>query len=455
MYAVTNPATGEIEQEYATATDAEIGAALALAQSGHESLRSSALGSRTEKLARVAELYRERKDELALLITREMGKPISQSRGEIDIVVSIYQFYADKAAELLADEELDVVAGGRALVRKEAVGVLLGIMPWNFPYYQVARFAAPALAIGNSVLLKHSPLNPASALAMEQIFLDAGFAEGSYVNIFASNEQVAELIIPDPRVQGVSLTGSERAGAAVAEVAGRHLKKVVLELGGSDPFIVLDSNDLPSVIKRAGIGRMRNSGQACNSPKRIIVTDDLYDEFVDGLQQVISSIAVGDPTDPDTQFGPMSSQSAVDNLAAQVDHAVAQGATLRLGGQRLDRPGAWFAPTLLTDITPEMDAYTEELFGPVAMVYRVADENKAVELANATPFGLGASVNTDDPDKALRVANQIESGMVYVNENGGTSAELPFGGVKRSGMGRELGKYGLDEFVNKKLIRIA
>ncbi|MFV0457171.1 MAG: NAD-dependent succinate-semialdehyde dehydrogenase [Actinomycetales bacterium] len=454
MYAVTNPATGEVVKDYGVATDGEIAEALERAQQGHERLRATPLAERAAKLRLVADLYDERADALAARITEEMGKPIAQAKGEVQLVASIYRYYADNAATLLADEELDVAAGGRALVRKEPVGVLLAIMPWNFPYYQVARVVGPAMVVGNSVLLKHSPQNPASALEMEQIMVDAGFDAGEYVNVFASNDQVSNQIIPDPRVQGVTLTGSERAGAAVAEAAGRNLKKVVLELGGSDPFIVLDTADLPAVIKRASVGRMRNSGQACNSPKRFIVMDDLYDDFVAGMQESLSAMTMSDPRQPSTQMGPMSSVTAADNLARQVDRAVEQGATLRVGGAREEGRGAWYPPTLLTDITPEMDAYTEELFGPVAMVYRVTSEEEAIELANATPFGLGASINTEDPERALRVADQIDSGMVYINENSGTAAELPFGGVKRSGMGRELGKYGIEEFVNKKLIRI-
>ncbi len=453
LFAVTNPATGQLVREYPTATDEEVQAALSRAEQGFRRLRGTPPGERTDRLASVAESYAQRREELAGLITEEMGKPIRQALGEVDLVTTIYRYYADHAADFLQDEELDVVAGGRALVRSEPIGVLLGIMPWNYPYYQVARFAAPNLAIGNSILLKHSPQNPGSALAMEEIFVRAGFDSGEYVNIFADNDQVAA-IIADRRVQGVSLTGSERAGAAVAEIAGRNLKKVVLELGGSDPFIVLDSSDLATVVRRAAGGRLSNAGQACNSPKRFIVMDGLYDDFVHGLAAAFAAVVPDDPTAEMTAMGPLSSEAAASGLAAQVQSAASQGATVVVGGHRIDRPGAWFEPTVLTDVTASMDVFDQELFGPVAVVYRVGSADEAVELANATSFGLGASVHSDDAEAALAVADRLESGMVYINENSGTAAELPFGGVKRSGIGRELGRFGMEEFVNKKLVRI-
>jgi succinate-semialdehyde dehydrogenase/glutarate-semialdehyde dehydrogenase len=452
LYAVTNPATGETVKEYSTATDVEIQTALERTDSAFRRWNRSPLEERVKLLNRVAELYEERRDELAAIITREMGKPIRQAGFEVDIVVSIYRYYAENGPKFLEDEELDVVAGGKAVVRKEGLGVLLGIMPWNYPYYQVARFAAPNLMNGNTILLKHAPQCPESALAMEQIFKDAGAPEGSYVNIFATNEQVAD-IIADPRIQGVSLTGSERAGAAVAEIAGRNLKKVVLELGGSDPFLLLDTKDLDKSVKTAVFGRMTNGGQACNASKRFVVMEDIYDEFVEKFSSALAAITPGDPTNPKTYLGPLSSQAAADNLAKQVDSAVAEGAVVRTGGGKVSDDSAFFQPTVLTDVTPDMAAFREELFGPVAMVFKASSEDEAIRLANDTPFGLGASIHTNDGEKAQRIAEQIEAGMVYINEPGGTAAELPFGGVKRSGVGRELGRYGMDEFVNKKLVR--
>ena len=452
LYAVTNPATGETVKEYPTATDVEIQTALEGTDSAFRRWNRSPLEERVKLLNRVAELYAERRDELAAIITREMGKPIRQAGFEVDIVVSIYRYYAENGPKFLEDEELDVVAGGKAVVRKEGLGVLLGIMPWNYPYYQVARFAAPNLMNGNTILLKHAPQCPESALAMEQIFKDAGAPEGSYVNVFATNEQVAD-IIADPRVQGVSLTGSERAGAAVAEIAGRNLKKVVLELGGSDPFLLLDTKDLDKSVKTAVFGRMTNGGQACNASKRFVVMEDIYNEFVEKFSSAFAAITPGDPTNPKTYLGPLSSQAAADNLAKQVDSAVAEGAVVRTGGGKVSDDSAFFQPTVLTGVTPDMAAFREELFGPVAMVFKATSEDEAIRLANDTPFGLGASIHTNDDEKAQRIAEQIEAGMVYINEPGGTAAELPFGGVKRSGVGRELGKYGMDEFVNKKLVR--
>ncbi|GAB3262110.1 NAD-dependent succinate-semialdehyde dehydrogenase [Arthrobacter pigmenti] len=454
QYAVTNPATGEVLQTYPTATDDQIQQAIASADSAFEKWRRSPLQERVDLLNRVADIYAERRDELASIITREMGKPAKQAQGEIDIVISIYRYYADNGPSYLQDEELNVVSGGTAVVVKEGLGPLLGIMPWNFPYYQVARFAGPNLMNGNTIILKHAPQCPESALAMEQIFIDAGAPEGAYVNIFASNEQAAD-IIADPRVQGVSLTGSERAGAAVAEVAGRNLKKVVLELGGSDPFLVLDSADTKKAAKLAMIGRFGNTGQACNAAKRIIVDEKVYDEFAEQFTTAVSGISVGDPADDSTFVGPLSSVAARDGLAAQVQDAVDKGATVLAGGEPIERDGAWYQPTILTGVTKEMRAYTEELFGPVAVLYKVSGPEEAVEMANNTAYGLSASVQTADPEQAKEIASRLETGMVFINEPAGTAAELPFGGVKRSGIGRELGKYGMDEFVNKKMVKTA
>ncbi|UPO77032.1 NAD-dependent succinate-semialdehyde dehydrogenase [Arthrobacter sp. Helios] len=452
-YAVTNPATGEVLASYPTATDAEVRDAITRSDAAFAKWSRSAVEERSALLNRVADLYEERRTELAAIITKEMGKPVFQAGIEVDIVVSIYRYYAEHGPAFLADESLAVAAGGTAVVRKEGLGVLLGIMPWNYPYYQVARFAAPNLMNGNTILLKHAPQCPESALAMEQIFADAGAPDGAYVNIFATNEQISD-VIADPRVHGVSLTGSERAGSAVAETAGRHLKKVVLELGGSDPFILLDTEDMKEAVGRAVFGRMVNGGQACNASKRFIVQADIYDEFVEKFTAALEGIVPADPSDEKTFLGPLSSQAAADGLERQVKNAVAAGAVVRTGGSKTAGDSAYFLPTVLTDVTPEMDVFQEELFGPVAMVFKARDAEEAVALANATPFGLGASIHTADEDLALRLAGDIEAGMVFINEAGGTSAELPFGGIKRSGIGRELGKYGMDEFVNRKLIRI-
>jgi succinate-semialdehyde dehydrogenase / glutarate-semialdehyde dehydrogenase len=452
-YAVVNPATGETLKEYPEISDEELGAAIARADGAFRSWPSSAgVADRAALVRRVGELHSERRQQLAEIIVREMGKPIEQALMEADFAGEIYAYYADNAEQLMADEPIELLGGeGTALVRRSAFGVLLGIMPWNFPYYQVARFAGPNLVIGNPILLKHAPQCPESAAAMQQMFDDAGFPEGAYENIYATNEQI-ERVIADPRVHGVSVTGSERAGAAVAEIAGRNLKKVVLELGGSDPFILLGSDDLDAAAEQAAEARLDNAGQSCNAAKRFIVADELYDEFLERFREKLEAAKPGDPTAEDTEMGPLSSETAADRLEDQVKRAVENGAEVLVGGRR---DGNYFEPTILTGIEPGGEASQEEFFGPVAQVYRAASEDEAIALANQTPFGLGSYLMTNDPEQAERVADRIEAGMVYVNLVGADSPELPFGGFKRSGFGRELGKYGADEFVNKKLIRSA
>ncbi|MEJ6553907.1 NAD-dependent succinate-semialdehyde dehydrogenase [Microbacterium esteraromaticum] len=450
-YAVVNPATGETVASYETATDAQIEDAIARAAAAAEVWGATAPADRAAVIRRIAELHRERKDELGAIIVREMGKPIAAAIGEVEFAADIVEYYADNIDVITADQPLQIVGEGSAVVRRAPLGALLGIMPWNFPAYQVARFAAPNLAIGNTIILKHAPQCPESAAAIEAIYRDAGLPDGAYVNVYATNEQAAT-IIADPRVHGVSVTGSERAGAAVAEIAGRNLKKVALELGGSDPFIVLSADDLDSVVQLAVDARLDNNGQSCNGAKRFVIVDDLYEEFTSKFTGALAAVKAEDPTQEDTVLGPLSSLAAAERLQQQVDTAVAQGATVLTGGTR---EGAFFAPTVLADVTPEMDVYREELFGPAAVVYRVADEDAAVELANDTSFGLGSYVFTTDPEQADRVANRIEAGMVYVNIALADSPELPFGGVKRSGTSRELGLLAADEFVNKKLIRTA
>ena len=443
-YAVVDPSTGELVKEYPTATDEQVEQALTAAAKAHrEWSRQSTVADRAALIRKVSELHTERRTELAKIIQREMGKPLDQSEGEVDFSAAIYEYYADNAEKFLADEPIDLVEGeGSALIRRGSIGVLLGIMPWNYPYYQVARFAGPNLVLGNTIVLKHAPQCPESAAALQQIFLDAGYPEGAYVNVYATNDQIAE-VIADPRVQGVSLTGSERAGAAVAEIAGRNLKKVVLELGGSDPFILLSSDDLDAAVEAAIDGRFENTGQACNAAKRIIVAENIYDDFLDKFTKKVLEKADG--------LAPLSSVAAAERLDDQVKKAVADGATLVSEGER---KGAFFPPGVLTGVSPNSASYKEELFGPVATVYKVTSEEQAVEIANDTPFGLGSYVFTTDDAQARRVADQIDAGMVFVNAVGAEGVELPFGGVKRSGFGRELGRFGIDEFVNKKLIRI-
>jgi succinate-semialdehyde dehydrogenase/glutarate-semialdehyde dehydrogenase len=452
-YAVVNPATGETVSRYDSFTDAQVEEALAAAAAAFETWRKLPVAERARMVRRAAELHRERRKELAAIIAREMGKPFAAAVGEADFAADITEYYADQADVITADQPLTILGEGTAVIRRSPLGVLFGIMPWNLPYYQVARFAAPNLVLGNAIVLKHASQCPESAAAIEAIYRDAGLPEGAYVNVYVSAEQAAT-IVADPRIQGVSVTGSERAGAAVAEVAGRNLKKVALELGGSDPFIVLATDDLDAVAAAAAAARLdNNTGQSCNAAKRFIVVDGLYDEFLAKFATAMVASPPGDPMTRGTVLGPLSSVEAATRLQGQVDRAVEQGATLVTGGG--SRDGAYYPPTVLTGVTPEMDAYREEFFGPVGVVYRVADEAAAVTLANDTSFGLGSYVYSNDPEQAARVADRIEAGMVYVNIVGADSPELPFGGVKRSGTARELGLLAADEFVNKKLIRTA
>mgnify|MGYP001101435395 FL=1 len=450
--AVINPATGETLATYPTATDAEVDAAIAAADGAFRTWgRSSAPAERAALLRRVAQLHREHRDELAAIIVREMGKPLAAAQGEVDFAADITEYYADNVDKITGDTPIDILGEGTAVIRRAPLGVLLGIMPWNFPYYQVARFAAPNLAVGNTILLKHAPQCPESAAAIAQMYADAGFPAGAYADVRLTNDQAA-VVIADRRVQGVSVTGSERAGAAVAEIAGRNLKKVALELGGSDPFILLSTDDLDAAVQSAVDARLDNNGQSCNAAKRFIVASDLYDAFVERFAAAMAVAKVGDPFADDTVLGPLSSLAAAERLAEQVDRAVAQGATIVTGGVR---DGAYYPGTVLTGVTSEMDAYREEFFGPVGVVYRAGSEDEAIEIANGTPFGLGSYVFTTDADQAARVADRLDAGMVYVNVVLADSPELPFGGVKRSGTGREMGLLAADEFVNKKLIRVA
>ncbi|TIC84007.1 NAD-dependent succinate-semialdehyde dehydrogenase [Nocardioides sp. GY 10127] len=443
LYAVTDPATGEVVEEYPTATDADVEAAIAAATAaGNTWSRSTTVAERAALVRRVGELHEERKDELGRIIAREMGKSLEDSIGEAEFAGAIYTYYADNAETFLADEPIELLDGeGSAFIRRSRFGTLLGIMPWNFPYYQVARFAGPNLCLGNTIVLKHAPQCPESAAAIQQIFLDAGFPPGAYVNVYATNEQMATAIA-DPRIHGVSLTGSERAGAAVAEIAGRNLKKCVLELGGSDPFILLSTDDLDATVEAAVAARLDNTGQACNAAKRFVVAADLYDAFVEKFTAAVKAGAEG--------ITPLSSVAAADRLQQQVDEAVAQGAHLESAGER---DGAFFPTGVLTGVTTENDVYYQELFGPVAMVFKAETESQALAIANDTPFGLGSYLFTTDPEQAARVADGIEAGMVFVNGVMLDGVELPFGGIKRSGFGRELGRYGIEEFVNKKMIR--
>lgn len=447
-FSVINPATGETLATYPEATDQEIEAALASAQSAYTSwARTTTVAERAALAQRFSELLVERKDELAAIINREMGKPIRQGLGEVDFSAQIAAAFARNAEEWLADEQLDVADGLRSFLRFQGTGVILGIMPWNYPYYQVARFAVPNLILGNTIVLRHASQCPESALALQQLFDDAGFPEGAYVNVFATHKQISTMIADD-RIQGVSLTGSEGVGAIIAEQAGRALKKCVLELGGSDAFLVLDTADIDNAVKHAVIGRMDNTGQSCSGTKRILVHEKHFDEFSQKF-----AAAIGGQSYEAGDYGPLSSASATQGLAAQVQGALDQGAEILVGNSEPD--GNVFTPTVITNITPAMDVYSEELFGPVAQLYKVSSDEEAIEVANSSPYGLSAVVICDDRERAERVGDQLDVGMVFIGAGMLGGPDVPFGGVKKSGYGRELGKVGMLEFANKKLFRFA
>ncbi|MGY1734033.1 NAD-dependent succinate-semialdehyde dehydrogenase [Geodermatophilus sp. SYSU D01045] len=452
-YATVDPFTGETEKEFDFTPTEAIDGIIATAHAAYQEWRQRPVEERAAVVRRAAELMDERRDELAALATKEMGKRSEEAAGELFLCSMILNYYADNGPGFLQPTPIQPLLGkGEAVVETHPVGALLAIEPWNYPYYQVVRVAGPNLVLGNTVILKHAEIVPQCALAIEQLFTDAGAPEGVFTNTFLRIADV-EQVIADPRIAGVTLTGSERAGSAVGALAGKHLKKSVLELGGSDPFIVLDAENVGATVKAATTGRMQNSGQACIAAKRLIVTEDAYEPFVAGLQQAFSTFAPGDPADAGTTLAPLSSEQAAKDLHAQIQDAVDKGATVLAGGGRPDHPGAFVEPTLLTDVTPEMRAYHEELFGPAAVVYRVKDADEAVALANDSVYGLGATVMSSDLDRARAVAERIEAGMVWINQPTGSSPELPFGGIKRSGYGRELSELAVFEFANRRLLR--
>ena len=453
-YQSTNPFTGKVEKTFADISPTQLEEKLQRADDCFKAdWQSRSFAARAVVLKSAAALMRDRAQSLAELITLEMGKLIPQSLGEVALSAAILDYYADHAEQFLAPEKL-TTPKGEAMVESSPIGVLFGVEPWNYPYYQIARFAAPNLMAGNVVMVKHASSVPQCALAFEQLLHEAGAPDGAYTNLFISKEQVAQ-VIEDPRIRAVALTGSEAAGAIVAAQAGKHLKKTTLELGGSDAFIVLEDADLDKAVKHAVSGRMGNAGQACTASKRFIVVDALADRFLEKFQTALDQFTPGDPMDKATTLAPLSSAQALENLLKQVDGAVRHGARLVMGGKRIDGlPGAFMQPTLLTDISANNPAYKEEFFGPVALFFRVADEDAAVALANDSPFGLGGSVFTQDIERGKRVARKIDTGMVFINSGAVSSPELPFGGVKNSGYGRELSGAGIQEFVNKKLIRV-
>ncbi|MGY1609938.1 NAD-dependent succinate-semialdehyde dehydrogenase [Geodermatophilus sp. SYSU D00700] len=452
-YATVNPFTGETEKEFDFTPTEAIDGIIATAHAAYQEWRERPVEERAAVVRRTAELMDERREDLAQLITTEMGKRHDEATGELYLCSMILKYYADNGPSFLEPTPIQPLMGkGEAVIETRPVGVLLAIEPWNYPFYQVVRVAGPNLVLGNTVILKHAEITPQCAVAIEQLFTDAGAPEGVFTNTFLRIADV-EQVIADPRIQGVTLTGSERAGSAVGALAGKHLKKSVLELGGSDPFIVLDAEDMAATVKAATMGRMQNTGQACTASKRLIVTEEHYEPFVEGLRQAFSTFSPGDPADRSTSLAPLSSERAAKDLHAQIQDAIDKGATVVAGGGRPDHAGAFVEATILTDVTPEMRAYREELFGPAAVVYKVKDADEAVALANDTDFGLGATVMSSDVDRARAVADRLEAGMVWINQPTGSSPELPFGGIKRSGYGRELSELAMFEFANRRLVR--
>lgn len=447
-----NPATNETLREFESLQEDEVMQAVGLAHRAYQQWRKTTFANRKTCLLRFAQLLRADPDEYAKLITLDMGKRISESLYEIEYCAKIAEFYANGAEQFLADEPMEL-DDADAVIRCEPIGVLLGVMPWNFPFYQVVRFAAPNIMAGNTVLVKHASNVPQCAEALDDLFRECGMPRGVFTNLFIPTEFV-EAIIADQRVQGVSLTGSEKAGAAVASLAGKHLKRSVLELGGNDAFIVLEDADLEPTIELAVKGRTVNAGQSCVASKRFIVVESVAEKFLTGFKKQMAALQPGDPMNESTTLAPLSTEQAAEKLEEQVKSAIEAGATVLLGGDRPNCAGAYFNATILTDVTPDMPTFDQELFGPVATVYVVKDESAAIALANHSSFGLGGSVFTADLQRGRRVAEQIESGMVFINQPAKSRAELPFGGIKNSGYGRELSHLGILEFINRKLIHL-
>jgi succinate-semialdehyde dehydrogenase / glutarate-semialdehyde dehydrogenase len=449
----TNPANNKVIKSFEEMTDKVVDTAVGQATKTFENWKKSSFQQRATLLHKVADLLRSKKEALAKLITLEMGKLISQAEGEILLSADIFDYYATHGEKFLADTPLSP-EHGEAFIQNKPIGVLLGVQPWNFPFYQVARFAAPNIMAGNTILVKHASIVPQCGMAIESLFKEAGAPEGIYTNLLISGKR-ASALVSDARIKGVSLTGSEAAGASLASEAGKYLKKSVLELGGSDAFIILEDADMDKTVEWAVLGRINNNGECCIASKRFIAVEAIADEFIKKFTDKMAHLKVGNPMDKTTELGPLSSEAAAVLIADQVKRLVDGGAKVLLGGKRMDVEGAFMQPTILTNIKPENPAYYEELFGPVAVFYSVKDEQAAIDLANDTPFGLGGSVFTKDIERGKRVADQIDTGMVFINHPTWTQADLPFGGTKGSGYGRELSELGITEFVNKKLIRIS
>jgi succinate-semialdehyde dehydrogenase/glutarate-semialdehyde dehydrogenase len=452
-YQSINPYDGTILKTFEELTDKQLETAIATAASCFETWRRTTFAERAVVAVRAAAIMRERAGEFARPVTLEMGKLIEEARGEVALSAEIIDYYAKNAERFLAPEHL-TPSEGEAQVVSAPLGVLFGVQPWNFPYYQLARFAGPNLMAGNVVMVKHAGCVPQCAIAFEKLWLEAGAPAGAYTNLLISHHQVNR-VIDDPRIKGVALTGGVEAARSIAARAGQNLKKSTMELGGSDAFIVLEDADLDKTVKWAVWAKMNNTGQCCVAAKRLIVVEELADRFLDKFQAALAALKPGDPMDTATTLGPLSTEAALLQLLDQVERAIAKGATVVMGGKRIDRPGSFMQPTILTNIKPGNPAFREEFFGPVALFFRVKNEDEAVTLANDSDFGLGGSVFTKDVARGKRVASRVDTGMMFVNHPTWTTPDLPFGGIKNSGYGRELSSMGIQEFVNKKLVRAA
>jgi len=452
-YQSINPATGKLVKNFDELNDAQLEAKLATAAKCFQSWKQTSFAERAAVIAKAAEILHSKADAFAQIMTLEMGKRIGEARGEVEFSSNILAYYARNAERFLAPAKLNPSIG-EAHMESSPIGVVFCVEPWNFPYYQLARVAGPHLMAGNVLVVKHAGCVPQCAIAFEKLLLDAGAPVGLYTNLLISHAQ-SDIVIDDARIKGVALTGSVPAGRDIAARAGKNLKPSSMELGGSDAFIVLEDADLDHTIKWAVWGRMYNTGQTCCAAKRFIVVDKLADQFLERFSAALGALKAGDPKDEKTALGPLSSEGALLQLLDQVKQAVAHGAKVLIGGKRIDRPGSYMEPTILTEIKPDNPAFRDEFFGPVAMFFRVKDEDAAIALANDSDFGLGGSVFTRDAARGKRVASQIDTGMMFINNISWSDAELPFGGVKDSGYGRKLGDMGIQQFVNKKLVRTA
>jgi succinate-semialdehyde dehydrogenase/glutarate-semialdehyde dehydrogenase len=452
-YQSLSPFDGKLIKSFDDITDLQFETKLATAQTCFETWRHKSYAERAVIIAKAAAILHDKAEAFAHTMTLEMGKRIGEARGEVEFSSRILAYYAKHAERFLAPVKLHPTVG-EAHMESSPLGVIFCVEPWNFPYYQLARIAGPHLMAGNTLVVKHAGIVPQCAIAFEKLFIEAGAPAGLYTNLLISHEQ-SDRIVDDPRIKGVALTGSVAAGRSMAAAAGRNIKVSSMELGGSDAFIVLEDADLDHTVKWAVWGRMYNAGQTCCAAKRFIVVDALADAFLAKFQAALEALKPGDPLDEKTTLGPLSSEAALVQLLKQVDDAVAHGAKLLIGGKRIDRPGSYMQPTILTDIAPENPAFRDEFFGPVASFFRVKDEDAAIALANDSDFGLGGSVWTKDVARGKRVASRVETGMMFINNIDWSDPELPFGGIKNSGYGRELGDMGIQEFVNKKLVRTA